>query len=431
MRTSLRIAVISMHSSPMGELGTRDTGGMSVYVGEIARRLASMGHAVDIFTRIQSSGRQSIIRPFEGVRVIHLAAGPPEPLSQTALHGCLGEFFENMERFRRHEGASYDLVHSHYYLSGQIGLWARKLWHAPLVFTAHTLGTAKNRYGTAVREPEWRIAVEERVCRECDLILAGTEREKSDLVQLCGALPQRVRVVPCGVDLDTFRPLNRLESRAKLGLKADERVLLYVGRFDPIKGVDRLIEAVSDLRREISLRLLLVGGGGESAPEDRSLRALCARLSLDGCVTFEGRRAHGDLPDYYRAADALVLPSYYESFGLVVLEALACGTPVVATRVGIVEDIVRNGVNGGVVSESSAAGLAKGIHHLLGRCDAHGVRADAIHATVRDYDWNTVAERIDLEYRMLTGWGGSLQGERKEERSERQSGRSGRCGSSG
>ncbi len=303
--------------------------------------------------------------PFPNVRIIHLSAGPPEPLPHLVLYRHLAEFLENLESFRNTQGIEYDLVHSHYYLSGQIGRWARKCWHVPHVFMFHTLGILKNRIAGSEKEPELRITVEKRLVAECDCILAGTEREKRHLIDLYGALPQKIQVVPCGVDRGRFHPSGRRESRARLGLNGAARVILYVGRFDPIKGVDRLLAAANRLRQDMRLHVLLVGGGGENAPEDEALRSLCRELSLEDCVTFAGRRDHDDLPDYYRAADVLVLPSYYESFGLVVLEALACGTPVVATRVGVVEDIVRNGVNGWVVATNTPESLAEGVRRVL------------------------------------------------------------------
>jgi D-inositol-3-phosphate glycosyltransferase len=399
--------MISMHSSPMGELGARDTGGMSVYVGEVARRLAQKGYAVDVFTRLQRPGSREVLQPFPNVRIIHLRAGPPECLPQSLLYGHLPEFFAGLEHFRKVESVRYDLVHSHYWLSGQSGRWARKQWQVPHVFMFHTLGILKNRNAGAEKEPDVRITVEQELATECDLILAGTEREKCHLVELYGTLPQRIRVVPCGVDLERFRPTKPEEARARLGLDGADPVVLYVGRFDPVKGVERLLAAASGLRRDLPLRLVLVGGGGENAREDRALRALCAELALEDCVTFAGRRAHNELPDYYRAADALVLPSHYESFGLVVLEALACGTPVIATRVGAVEDIIRPGVNGWVVAENSPASLAEGMRRVLEQRHTQKATADSIRATAADYDWGFVVGSIDRLYRALLGRGAS------------------------
>ena len=399
--------MISTHSSPVGELGTRDTGGMSVYIGEIARRLAGSGCAVDIFTRLQHSGSAKTVEPFPGVRIVYLPAGPPKALPHLVLYRHLPQFWENLESFRHTERIQYDLVHSHYYLSGQIGRWAREHWNVPHVLMFHTLGMLKNRIAGSEKEPLLRIALEKRIVKECDAILAGTEREKRDLIDLYGAPPHKIQVVPCGVDLERFHPSARCESRKRLRLNSGTRVILYVGRFDPIKGVDRLLGAAHLLRRDMRLHVLLVGGDGENTPEEQALRAMCRELSLDDCVTFVGRRDHYKLPDYYRAADALVLPSHYESFGLVVLEALSCGTPVVAMRVGVVEDIVHNGLNGWIVAENTCKDLAEGIRRVLKQHDAQKPTADSIRATVVDYDWRLVADAIHSKYRMLIGEGGS------------------------
>ncbi len=400
---ALRIAMISMHSSPLGELGARDTGGMSVYVREVARRLASKGHYVDIFTRLQHPSAVEMIQPFENVRIVHLPAGAPGLLPHSALNFHLEEFFQNLERFRASEEIAYDLVHSHYYLSGQIGSLARNHWRVPHAFMFHTLGVLKNRIASSPKEPGLRIAAEKRLAVECDLIFAATEREKRQLVELYGASPGKIHVVPCGVDTEKFQTAERSESRARLELREGEPVILYVGRFDPIKGVDRLLAAASILRRELRPRVVLVGGGGENASEERKLRALCSELSLNDCVTFAGRKVHDELPDYYRAADVLVLPSHYESFGLVVLEALACGAPVVAMRVGVVEDIVRSGVNGWVLSENTPEHLAEGVRRVLDAKKNRGMSADSIRSSVRDYDWDFVARSVDEEYRALLG----------------------------
>jgi D-inositol-3-phosphate glycosyltransferase len=400
---ALKIAMISMHSSPVGELGTRHTGGMSVYIEEVARRLGEKGRIIDIFTRLQQPAGAGILQPFPNVRIIHLKAGPPQPLPYSALHRRLPEFLENLEHFRSSERIEYDIIHSHYYLSGQIGHWARQRWGAPHVLTFHTLGVLKNRGSRSGKEPDFRIAAERRLAVECDLILAATEREKRHLIELYGASPQNIRVTPCGVDLERFQPSGKRASRARLGLSGEGPVVLYVGRFDPVKGVDRLLAATALLRREIPVRVILVGGGEENTPENRALHAICSNLSIEDCVAFAGRKTHDALPDYYRAADVLVLPSYYESFGLVVLEALACGTPVVAMRVGVVEDIVRNGVNGWAVSENSPEALAEGIRRALDPNIAPKATAESIRATVESYDWSFVADSIDDEYGALLG----------------------------
>ncbi|MDY0040610.1 MAG: glycosyltransferase [Desulforhabdus sp.] len=398
---ALKIAMISIHSDPLGELGTRDTGGMSVYVREIGRRLAEMGNSVDIFTRVDRLEGVGTIRPFENFRIIHLPAGPAQPLPQLILFRYLAEFFRNLDLLKQREGTGYDVVHTHYWLSGQIGRWTRKRWQVPHVFMFHTLGALKNRVFGSEQEPDLRIRVENRLTAECDLISAGTTRDKEQIIEHYGAASERIQVVPCGVDLECFRPSARSHSRTRLGLTRGERVVLYVGRFDPIKGVDRLLRAAAGLRREFPLQVLLVGGGEPASSDTRMLRNLCVELSLQDCVTFAGRKTHADLPDYYRAADVLVLPSYYESFGLVVLEALACGTPVVAAPVGVVPDLVRSGVNGWVVADNTPEHLADGVRRVLHMRNERRWPIETIRQAAANYDWSHVAASIEVQYRGL------------------------------
>lgn len=398
---TFRIAMISLHSSPLGELGNRDTGGMSVYVREVARRLARRGHAVDIFTRIQHEKSSKVLQAFPRVRVVHVGAGPRTPLLQGGLHRHLAEFFHNLERFRKEEGIDYDLVHSHYYLSGQIGRWAQIDWGVPHLFMFHTLGALKNRVLGPEKESDSRIALEESIARECSMIVAATEREKRQLEEIFGLPPHKIAVVPCGVDLETFKPLDRLQARARLGFEPARPLVLYVGRFDPVKGVDRLLMAAHQLRKQVDFQLVLVGGGGGGAAEDRKLQSLCRQLALNDTVLFAGRKFHHELPAYYSAADVLVLPSHYETFGLVLLEALACGTPVVAAQVGAVQDMVQNGVNGWMVPDNSPESLAWGVQRVLNPEGFAQASAGRIRSTVEHYDWDLVVASIERKYTAL------------------------------
>ncbi len=411
------IAMICVHSSPIGPLGNRDTGGMSVYVNEVAQRLARRGHGVDIFTRAQHSRNPGIVAPLPNMRLIHLDAGPLKPLSQRVLYPHLPEFFQNMERFTKEEGVRYDLVHSHYYLSGQVGRWVQERWHVPHVLMFHTLGSLKNRIVTSEKEPDFRLAVEKSLAFHCHRIVAATEEEKLLISQLFDVPFQKIRVVPCGVDLKKFRLLDRGTSRARLKLDGPWPVLLYVGRFDPVKGIDRLLMAAAILRRQRDFRLVLVGGGGEEASEFQKLRRLCEHLLLDDTVIFAGSRFHDELPLFYSAADALVLSSHYESFGLVLLEALACGTPVVATPVGAAKDIVRKGLNGSIVSGNSPENLAEAMGRILEDSRDHAFSPGSIRATVAFHDWDFIVNTIEKEYgKLIHGTCCSLcSGEEKEE----------------
>jgi D-inositol-3-phosphate glycosyltransferase len=364
----LKIAMLSVHSSPIGALGTKDTGGMSVYVREVAKELGNRGHLVDIYTRLNGSGQKQIAQLYDNVRLIHLKAG---------------DNGQELEGFRNSESVDYDLIHSHYWLSGMVGSWAQERWEVPHVFMFHTVGAVKNSTAGSEKEPELRTAIEKHLARKCDRILYG-------------ACPEAIGVVPCGVNLDLFRPLDKAAARQQLGFAQDESIVLYVGRFAPVKGIDRLMEAIAHLQHYQRLRLVIVGGDGDGAPEYKSLRRLAQKLSIQDSVTFIGRIEQGGLPPYYSAADVLAVPSHYESFGLVALESLASGTPVVATRVGAMESILKRGETGHVVNNGSSRSLADGIETFISR--PHAPSADEVRASVFRFSWANVASAMIDEY---------------------------------
>ena len=306
------------------------------------------------------------------------------------------DFFKELERIRTRESLDYDLIHSHYWLSGRAGNWAQERWEVPHVFMFHTVGAVKNSTVGSENEPELRLAVEKQLARSCDRILVATAQEKAHLIQHYGASSQAVGVVPCGVNLELFRPADKAVARQKLGLTIDESIVLFVGRFAPLKGIDRLLEAIAHLRHYQGLRLLIIGGDGYSSEESQELKQLCRNLGIQDSVTFVGRIEQDILPPYYSAADVLVVPSHYESFGLVALESLASGTPVVATRVGAMESILREGETGHVVSNGSPHLLANGIEKFISR--RYPPSPDAIRATVLRYSWKNVVSVMINEY---------------------------------
>jgi D-inositol-3-phosphate glycosyltransferase len=390
----LKIAMLSVHSSPIGELGAKDTGGMSVYVREVAKELGDRGHLVDIYTRLTGSGQKQIADLYDNVRLIYLQAGGKGQINKLALYAHLDEFFKELEAFRKRQSLDYDLIHSHYWLSGRVGSWAQERWEVPHVFMFHTVGAVKNSTAGSEKEPELRTAVEKHLARKCDRILVATDRERDHLVQHYGASPQTIGVVPCGVNLDLFRPLDKAAARQQLGFSQDESIVLYVGRFAPVKGIDRLMEAIAYLQHHQRLRLVIVGGDG--APEHQSFRSLARKLSIQDSVTFMGRIEQDDLPPYYSAADVLVVPSHYESFGLVALESLASGTPVVATKVGAMESILREGETGNVVKNGSPRSLAEGIEKFIS--GSNGLSPHEVRTSVVRFSWANVASAIIDEY---------------------------------
>jgi D-inositol-3-phosphate glycosyltransferase len=394
----LRIAMFSIHSSPIGELGTKNTGGMSVYIRELSRHLGVFGHCVDIYTRLNGTKHNQIIELYDNVRLIHLSAGSNGYVHKLALYYYLSDFLRALERFKNQEGLHYDLIHSHYWLSGRLGSWVQDRWNIPHIVMFHTLGTVKNIAGVADREPDLRIATEKKLARTCQRILAPTDREKENLLKYCQPSAEKIGVVPCGVNLDLFRPMDKAAARQRLGFDEDESIVLYVGRFDPIKGIDRLLEAMAYLKHLKRMRLVIIGGDGPDTPEYQNLQRLSGKFGIQKSVRFVGRVEQNKLPPYYSAADALVVSSYYESFGLVGLESLACGTPVVATRVGAMERILEDGKTGYVVADATPRGLANSIEKIISNSANPLLSAHAIRASVLKYGWSNVASAVVNEY---------------------------------
>jgi D-inositol-3-phosphate glycosyltransferase len=395
----LRIAMLSVHSCPAGDLGTKDTGGMSVYIRELAREMGRRGHLVDIYTRFHGSSCDRIVDLSANVRLVHLGAGDGEGVNKTGLFPYLEDFFRELEASRSSEALRYDLVHSHYWLSGRVGRWAQERWGVPHMLMFHTLGAVKNALFRRQVEPELRISTEKHLAARCDRILAASEQEREQLVRFYGVPLEAVGVVPCGVDLDRFRPVGKARARVKLGLAPDESVLLYVGRFAALKGIDRLLEAAALLTRNRDLRLMIVGGDGEQTPESRELTSLSMRLGILDRVIFAGRVDHEDMPLYYSAADVLALPSHCESFGLVALESLACGTPVVTTPVGAMEKIIRQEETGRVVQDASPTALAEALDAFLP--GSRALPAEEIRASILDWSWSGAASAVIDEIAFL------------------------------
>jgi len=396
----LRIAMISVHSCPVGMLGTRDTGGMSVYIRELARELGKQGHCIDIYTRVHDPDDSQIIDLGPNARLIHLAVGGSDELNKLALYPYLPEFAANLEDFRRSHDRRYDMVFSHYWLSGIVGQQLQQWWGVPHLAMFHTLGVVKNAIGIGETEPELRIDIERQLVRSCQRVIAPTEKEKENLIGYYGASPETIGVVPCGVDMKRFRPVGKKTARQRLGF-IDDTILLYVGRIEPLKGIDRLIRAVAFLPRNRRLRLVIIGGDESSQTEIQILRKLSAELGIAGAVTFLGLVKHEQLPGYYSLADICVVPSYYESFGLVALESLACGTPVVATDVGDLKNIIIPGETGYVVDSNTPRQLAEKMALLLAGTGADNRSAASIRKSVRQFGWEQIGEAIIAECRRV------------------------------
>jgi D-inositol-3-phosphate glycosyltransferase len=399
---SLRVAMLSVHTCPLAALGGKETGGMNVYVRELARELAAMGVGVDVFTRSQNPAIPRVVELGEGARVVHLPAGPEAPMPREGVHAHLDEFVDGVDAWRIARGAGYGLVHAHYWLSGVAALALRARWGVPVVQMFHTLARLKNgaARAPAEREPRLRLDEEARLVAEADRIVAASPVEAEQLVRDYGAPASRVAVVPCGVDTTLFHPGSRAAARAALGLDAGP-LALYVGRITPIKGLTTWLDAVRLLRdRGRAPRVLIVGGEADEPLDghEAELRRRAELLGVSDLVRFVGAQPQHALRDYYVAADVTVLPSYYESFGMVALEAMACGSPVVASRVGGLTTTVSEGITGFLVPDGDAAALAERVAALLADPAARqalgreGVRWAARHR------WPCVATAICREY---------------------------------
>jgi len=401
--TPRRIATLSVHTSPLEQPGTGDAGGMNVYIVEVSKRLARLGVEVEIFTRATSSELPPVVEMAPGVQVRHVTAGPFEGLSKEELPSQLCAFTNGVLRAEAaHPPGRYDLIHSHYWMSGQVGWLARERWGVPHVHTAHTLAKVKNRLiADGDRpEPKARVIGEEQVIAESDRLVANTRFESQDLVGFYDADPSRVVVVQPGVDLDRFRP-GRAD-RARLGLPQHGRIVAFVGRIQPLKGPDLLIAALARLKAtsDQDVTVVICGGpSGSGLDRPTALIELAASLGVADSVIFLPPQTGEDLATLYRAADLVAVPSHSESFGLVALEAQACGTPVVAAAVGGLVTAVRDGVSGVLVNGHDPRDWARVLDSLLADPERRRLLSAGAVAHAAHFSWDRTAEGLLRVYR--------------------------------
>jgi len=369
-----RVAMLSVHTSPLDQPGTGDAGGMNVYVIELAKQLADLDMAVEVFTRATSSDLPDLVEVAPGVSVRHVSAGPYEGLAKEDLPGQLCTFARDLLRVEaQHDLGWYDVIHSHYWLSGQVGALAADRWGIPLVHSMHTMAKVKNTALAVGDKPEpWgRVIGEQQVIDSADQLIANTDDEATQLVNLYDADPLKVSVVHPGVDLDVFRPADPVTARLRLGMPADATVLLFAGRIQPLKAPDVLLRAVAALvERDPSLREHLVvpvvgGPSGSGLEEPTALVDLARGLGIADVVRFVPPVSQAELAQWYAAATLVCVPSYSESFGLVAAEAQACGTPVVAAAVGGLTTVVDNGVTGLLVASHEPHDYARALAQVL------------------------------------------------------------------
>ncbi len=401
-----RVAMLSVHTSPLDPPGTGDAGGLNVYVVETARRLAARGTEVEIFTRATDGSLPETVRLGPGILVHHVMAGPYEGLAKDDLPGQLCAFAAGVMRTAAGRPERwYDVVHSHYWLSGQVGWLAADRWNVPLVHTMHTMARVKNALladGDRA-EPPGREIGEAQVVEAASVLVANTAQEAGDLVSLYDADPAKVQVVPPGVDLDLFRPGDQASSRRAVGLPEGALVVVFVGRIQPLKAPDVLIRAASEMiRRDPTLRERLVigvlgGPSGSGLERPRALQELTAELGLTDVVRFVPPVARTELADWYRAADVVAVPSYNESFGLVAVEALASGTPVVAAAVGGLPVAVGDG--GVLVDGHDPERWADEIGALLADDDRRHALGRAAVQHASGFGWDRTVDLLEQVYR--------------------------------
>ena len=408
----LRIAMISYHTCPLATLGGKDTGGMNVYVRDLTRQLGQMGIHVDVFTRSQDDHVPHVLHELGyGNRVVHVPAGPEIPVARQELADYIPEFVEGVKQFAAEKDIRYDIIHSHYWMSGVAAESLSEAWGGtPILHMFHTLGEMKNRIARseAEREGQYRINGEKQVLRRADRVVVATLAELTQLRFLYKANDRKLVVIPPGVDVCHFYPIPADEAKMYVGLKPEDRMVLFVGRIEPLKGVDTLIQAMSCLqwKEERPVHLAIIGGDPAASPEEMSaemarLQKLCDDLAVGQTVVFLGKRDQDKLPYYYSAAELVVMPSHYESFGMVALEAMACGTPVIASEVGGLAYLVRNGETGFTIPDQEPETLCEKISWLLNDHHLHETMSRRAVEYAQDYAWEKIAKQIVDVYKSL------------------------------
>jgi D-inositol-3-phosphate glycosyltransferase len=405
--------MLSYHTCPLATLGGKDTGGMNVYVRDLTRQLGRMDIQVDVFTRSQDEHVPHVLHDLGyGNRVVHVPAGPEVPLPKQELASFIPEFVKGILDFADQKGFTYDIIHSHYWMSGLAARELKAAWNAPIVHMFHTLGLMKQRVAQSSVEAEgdYRINGEREVIRFSDRIVAATPAELAQLQWLYNADIRKVTVIPPGVDIGHFYPIPDDEAKEFIGIPPCEHMLLFVGRIEPLKGIDTLIEAIALMRQsDVRVCLTVIGGDPGASPETINsemarLQSLREQYGLKDLVTFLGQRGQATLPYYYSAAEAVVVPSHYESFGMVALEAMACGTPVVASQVGGLAFLVQDGVTGYTVPVDEPKALADRLTSLVNDRQLKLQMGENAAKLAREYRWENIAAKILKVYgEVLTG----------------------------
>ena len=401
-----RIAMLSVHTCPLAMLGGKKTGGMNVYVRDFSRELGRQGIQVDVFTRSQDDCQPMVKHDLGyGGRVIHITAGPEKPIPVAQVANYLDQFVAGVLNFAAHENIEYDLIHSHYWLSGLVAEQLSAAWnHIPVVQMFHTLGHMKNQIAQsdAERAPQSRIDGEKRVMQTVDRIIAPTPAEVDQLNRLYDADTSKVVIIPPGVDLERFHPLNKKEAKKRVGIPCGDTNILFAGRIEPLKGIDTMLLAMSLIQQRYPERvkntcMAIIGGdpwADDLDDEMARLQKLRADLGIHDLVTFLGAKDQTILPNYYAAAEIVVMPSHYESFGMVALEAMAMGTPVIASEVGGLAYLVQDGFNGFHVPSRDPEALAEKIYELLTNSECRKLLGHQAREYAQQYAWPRIVDQM-------------------------------------
>lgn len=389
---SYTVAMLSVHTSPLDSPGrTKDAGGMNVYMRELAYELSQQHLNIDIFTRWTNEHTPQVVEISPRVRVIHIKAGPVASIHKNDLYQYLPTFARHVEEFKRRESVRYDVIHSHYWLSGVVAMKLACHWDVPHVTTFHTLGRLKLLANPGEPEPQIRLEMEQRLIHQVDRIITPTADERIQMIRSCGATAAQIEVIPCGVNLNLFAPYDREQARLAFGWNQKRPVLLFAGRLDPFKGPDVLLRAAAMMEEDA--QIVLVGGNLAGDPDLHKLQTLAKELQISQRVTFLGARPRQEMPMLYSAADVTVVPSYHESFGLAAVESLACGTPVVATRAGGLTTIIQHGETGYLVPRCPGF-FAERLDGLLRDSDLRQCMSLAARPSIQQFSWKRIASQV-------------------------------------
>ena len=392
-----RIAYISVHGCPYRRLGEKDAGGMNVYILAMAKELGKMGISVDVYTRVHDVNGPQVFELGENARVIHLQAGPLDE-EKNDIYQHIPTFTAELIRYAEANDLHYDLIHSHYWLSSDVSAELKKRWNIPVITMFHTVAELKKMSRWGEQEPDIRLEVERRAMKDSDLIITSNPDDRAHLMRLFDVESNRLVVLPCGIDTERFKPVDRDKARKELSIQAKDKVLIFVGRLEPLKGIDTILMAIADIADKSNLKFLIVGGNPDTDPEASRLLGIAKTLKIDRLVTFTGSVSHEKLATYYSAADVCLVPSYYESFGLVAVEAMACGTPVIASMVGGLKTTVVDGHNGYLIPWRCPEAFTERIEMLINNRPLRDSLGNQAKESIERLVWDRVAEQVLSAY---------------------------------